>query len=393
MKPFAQKQNSSAGRWLMLIGVLAAGFGAWYFELIPELRPVPSGQLSSDSDPGIPELPETWDEIVDHTDGATGTGPQEDGQALLSAIMDEDDPLDRVLDDLSEPEIPASAPGVLQPAGGVVDTTDSPVRQTSFLPPSDSADAEPEQQSAVITARASAAADDVLSADTAEALRNADLLIGQGRVVEAHHVLSTLYWKLPQQRTVLLSRLESVASELFEDPHRHIGDPYLVLPGDTLESVGKRHDVPWQYLSRLNRIHPQDLQAGQELKVMRGPFSAVVDLSRFELTIHAHGYFVKRYDVGIGEGDRTPTGDFTVQEKIENPTWYNPDGGQVDKDDPQNPLGEYWIGLGDHIGIHGTIDPSSIGSARSRGCVHMRDDDIAEVFGFLGAGSAVRIRH
>ena len=125
---------------------------------------------------------------------------------------------------------------------------------------------------------------------------------------------------------------------------------------------------------------------------MRGPFSAVVDMERFELTIHAHGYFVHRYEVGIGEGDQTPAGEFAVQEKIKNPTWYNPAGGQVDKDDPLNPLGEYWIGLGDHIGIHGTIDPQSIGSARSRGCIHMRDADIAQVFELLGQGSVVRIR-
>jgi L,D-transpeptidase ErfK/SrfK len=64
----------------------------------------------------------------------------------------------------------------------------------------------------------------------------------------------------------------------------------------------------------------------------------------------------------------------------------------VEPDDPENPLGEYWLGLGNHIGIHGTNDPASIGQAASRGCIHLGDDDIAEVFGLLSPGSKVLIR-
>ena len=75
-----------------------------------------------------------------------------------------------------------------------------------------------------------------------------------------------------------------------------------------------------------------------------------------------------------------PPENSTSKEKLENPTWYNPDGGVVDADDPENPLGEYWLGLGNHIGIHGTIDPDSIGQAVSRGCIHLGDRDIEEVF-------------
>lgn len=391
MKPFVQKQNSSGKRWLLLVGVLATAFGVWHFELIPELRPVPSGQLGLDADGVAPELPEAWDRIVDHTDENLAAADDEE-DALLSAIIDDSDPLERVLNDLSEPEIGPAVPAGVEPAGGAVPPSDDGVRNVSFRQEPGDATMTDTDDGGLVPAVASADGNVVLSAETAEALRSADRLIGQARIVEAHNLLSTVYWKQVEQRPLFLRRLESVAAEIFEDPHQHIGEPYLVMPGDTLESIGNRHQIPWQYLARLNRIRPEELQAGQELKVMQGPFSAVVDLSRFELTIHAHGYFVRRYDVGIGEGDRTPVGEFTVQEKIENPTWYNPDGGQVDRDDPQNPLGEYWIGLGDHIGIHGTIDPQSIGTARSRGCVHMRDDDIAEVFGYLGHGSGVRIR-
>lgn len=393
MKPFAQKQNRPATGWLALIGVVAAGFGVWYFELLPELRPVPSGQLAVESEDSIPMPADSWDDSVYGTDPSESSDTGE-FDSLLNVIDDGADPLDRVLTELSEPEITADRSFSTETAAGTMDDSDGPIRATSFDSASRHANDGPGNVSrtGVVPAVASRPAAPILSAETAEALRSADLLVRQDKTVEAHNVLSNLYWKQPELRPVLERRIMSTAGEIFSDPHRHFGAPYLVEPGDTLESIGQRYQIPWQYLAQLNRIRPSELQAGQELKVMRGPFSAIVDLSRFELTIHAHGYFVHRYQIGTGAGDKTPIGEFTVQEKIENPTWYDPDGGRVDKDDPLNPLGEYWIGLGDHIGIHGTIDPQSIGTARSRGCVHMRDDDIAEVFALLGRGSTVRIR-
>jgi lipoprotein-anchoring transpeptidase ErfK/SrfK len=64
----------------------------------------------------------------------------------------------------------------------------------------------------------------------------------------------------------------------------------------------------------------------------------------------------------------------------------------IDGDDPQNPLGPRWLDLGNSYGIHGTIDPASIGKAESRGCIRMRNQDVKEVFDMLGVGSEVTIR-
>ena len=81
-----------------------------------------------------------------------------------------------------------------------------------------------------------------------------------------------------------------------------------------------------------------------------------------------------------------------MQQKLVNPTYYGPDGLVIDGDDPSNPLGEHWIDLGDSYGIHGTIDPESIGQARSRGCIRMKNEDVAEVFSLLSEGSEIVIR-
>ena len=59
---------------------------------------------------------------------------------------------------------------------------------------------------------------------------------------------------------------------------------------------------------------------------------------------------------------------------------------------PTNPLGTHWIDLGDSYGIHGTIEPNSIGKAESAGCVRMRNEEVVEVYNFLVKGSEVVIR-
>ena len=44
------------------------------------------------------------------------------------------------------------------------------------------------------------------------------------------------------------------------------------------------------------------------------------------------------------------------------------------------------------FGIHGTIDPESIGRAESAGCVRMNKDDVEELFDLVPQGSEVVIR-
>lgn len=219
-----------------------------------------------------------------------------------------------------------------------------------------------------------------------------DALMDSGDFINAHRQLSSLYWNKPELRETIRERIETTARSIFFSPQPHYMEPYVVQPGDQLQNVATRYAVPWEYLVRLNRIDPRRIRAEQKLKVIKGPFSALVDLSDFEITIHAHGYFVKSYRVGIGKEGTTPVGTFSVQTKLVNPTYYGPDGVVVDADDPSNPLGERWIDIGDSYGIHGTIDPQSIGRPESRGCVRMLNEEVAEVYDLLGVGSQVVIR-
>jgi L,D-transpeptidase ErfK/SrfK len=223
-------------------------------------------------------------------------------------------------------------------------------------------------------------------------LQAIDQLIEQGETLAAHKELSRIYWKEPEIRTLIQERIDGTAKAIYFSPQPHFMEPYTVQSGDQLRKVAGQYRVAWQFLARLNQVDPARIRVGQRLKVIKGPFSALVDLSDFELIVHAHGYYVRRYRIGIGRDGSSPTGKFTVLNKVANPQYTDPDGRVVQGDDPANPLGERWLDLGNSYGIHGTIEPDSIGRSESRGCVRMLNADVEEVYDLLDVGSEVMIR-
>ena len=168
--------------------------------------------------------------------------------------------------------------------------------------------------------------------------------------------------------------------------------PYVVKPNDQLAVFAKKYNVPWEYLAKLNHVDAKKIRPGQQLKVIKGPFSAIVELNSYTMTVHAYGYFVRAYKIGIGKDGATPLGKFTVLKKVVNPQYTDPQGHVIEGGDPTNPLGDRWLDLGKSYGIHGTIDPNSIGKAESRGCIRLRNEDVEEVYDMLAVGSEVVIR-
>jgi len=233
----------------------------------------------------------------------------------------------------------------------------------------------------------------VIDPELAGRLKTVDAFLDADDVLRAHRDLSTIYWGKPGWRSAIQQRIEKTASMIYFDPRLHFVEPYIVSANDQFAQLAKRYNVPWQYLAKLNRIDdPKKLRAGKKLKVIQGPFSAIVEAGSYLLTVHAYGYFVRAYPIGIGKDSTTPLGKFAVLNKVVKPQYTDPHGGVIDGDDPQNPLGPRWLDLGNSYGIHGTIDPASIGRAESRGCIRMRNEDVKEVFDMLGVGSEVTIR-
>lgn len=111
-----------------------------------------------------------------------------------------------------------------------------------------------------------------------------------------------------------------------------------------------------------------------------------INKSKNILTLYKGGKPVKKYPVAIGNPPSlTPSGKFTIVNKIVNPDWGG--GGYakpVKGGSPSNPLGYRWMGLsikgGSSYGIHGTTDPYSIGTYASHGCIRMFNFDVESLF-------------
>ncbi|MFQ4144907.1 L,D-transpeptidase [Chlorogloeopsis sp. ULAP02] len=127
------------------------------------------------------------------------------------------------------------------------------------------------------------------------------------------------------------------------------------------------------------------------------PLDLIISLSRRQLILYRGNNQIKTYPVAVGRsGWETPTGNFQVMTKLENPAWMNPFtgksilGGQSD-----NPLGKYWIGFWTNgktwIGFHGTPNPESVGKATSHGCIRMYNKDIQELFHQVSVGTSVTV--
>jgi lipoprotein-anchoring transpeptidase ErfK/SrfK len=129
------------------------------------------------------------------------------------------------------------------------------------------------------------------------------------------------------------------------------------------------------------------LRVGRKVRIPKGTWSILVDKSLFKLYLLYEGAPFKTYTIAIGKDDKTPTANFTVGVRNPKPKWYPPSDfhrrGPIPYGDPENPLGEYWIGLEHNFhqgfGIHGTNEPETLGQKASNGCIRMDNREILEI--------------
>jgi LysM repeat protein len=207
-----------------------------------------------------------------------------------------------------------------------------------------------------------------------------------------------------EQRTTIKQQLSKLADIwLFSRtvfPQDRLCSNYDVKPGDLLTTIGERHRVPWEILKGINKIHsPELLKAGETIKVINGPFHAKIYRSTFTMDLYLQDTFIKSFPVGLGKpGRETPTGLWVVKPggKLISPPWTDPDTHKrYEAGDPDYPLGSRWIALEGIEGqakgrigfaIHGTTKPEQIGTAGSRGCIRLRDNDVVLTYSLLMPG-------
>lgn len=246
-------------------------------------------------------------------------------------------------------------------------------------------------------------------------------LLAQNKPVEARSMLTSALDSpniSPADADRIRLELTKLNQRMIFGPEVMAGDPfassYTIEAGDSLAKLPRKLNlkVDWRFLQRINNIAaPEKIRVGQKIKLIKGPFHAVINKRDFRMDVYmgdaagrGERVFVASMMVGLGEFGATPEGVFAVRSnsKLVDPAWTNPRTGEYfASGDPKNPLGKYWIGLigiSDNIrdletyGIHGTIDPDSIGEMRSMGCVRLGADDVALAYElFLEQASRIEI--
>lgn len=175
---------------------------------------------------------------------------------------------------------------------------------------------------------------------------------------------------------------------------------YIVEPGDNLISIGIKLNTTQGLLMRANNISdPASLRVGQRLKYTPKDFHILIERATCRLyLVDSHGIF-KRYDTGLGKpGHETTLGAYKIGNKQKDPAWFKPGEGEIPPGDPRNELGTRWMplvpldpSLPTDLGIHGTIDPASIGKHSSHGCARMHNTDAEELYDLVVRSTPVEI--
>lgn len=185
--------------------------------------------------------------------------------------------------------------------------------------------------------------------------------------------------------------------------------------GETLMELARREGFGYEIVANSNRsVDPWILKRGTKITlpgqaiVPRGSIAGLnINLAELRLfhiiTLNDGRYKVSVYPLGIGRAGReTPEGASYVTTKKQAPQWRVPEElhkqdpalPQVMSPGPQNPLGDYWIGLSKPgYGLHGTNRPFGVGRRVSNGCMRMYPEDVAVLYEQVEIDTPVKISY
>ena len=188
------------------------------------------------------------------------------------------------------------------------------------------------------------------------------------------------------------------ANALYGDDDAEYFDPALLPPAES------EIDFP------IEPVNPRKIKKRFRRQIVaydgnEAPGTIVVDPAhRFLYHVLEYGE-ATRYGVGVGRAGFAWSGSAVIGLKRRWPRWVPPRE-MIDRDPrarpwingqpggPDNPLGAralylYANGVDTLYRIHGTNDPSSIGTAASSGCIRMLNEDIADLYDKVERGTPV----
>lgn len=178
-----------------------------------------------------------------------------------------------------------------------------------------------------------------------------------------------------------------VTPELTLDATTRFGSPRALLVRDTsTDGAWLQVIVPVRPNDRTGWIRSSEVSLTSFDQLIR------VDTAGRTLDVIENGETVLSVPAAVGAEDaRTPTGLFSVVDKLQNP-------------DPTGAYGPFALGLSSHsdtyqefaggdgqIGIHGTDEPDSIGRAASHGCIRVSNDVVTELNDRIRLGAPVLV--
>ena len=268
--------------------------------------------------------------------------------------------------DMSLPPPPAVPPAA-NPPQGVRDPFDPPRQLSLLTPPSTPLPSTPHAPPLKLE----------------PTLQQVKLLVGENKLAEALFELSQVYDNpdLPSfQAREITHILDQMAARVIYSREHLLEKPYRVRPGDTLDSIADNYQVPALLLARINGISDrQDLPAGKELKVLKGPFSAQISTDHSEITLMLDGRYAGRFPVSLSDDVSRASGMWTVRPK-------NVQGGTAaDAGKPHLELRDAHGNGG--LYMRGTNDTRVTASRDNRNSIWLSEQDMSDVFGILSAGS------
>ena len=217
----------------------------------------------------------------------------------------------------------------------------------------------------------------------------------EGLLDRAKEAYEKVLREYPQGKVSSLARrkLGDVNVKLIFSPYHTEGSLiYEVKRGDTLVGIARKFNTTVGLIKECNNLTSNLLRPNKNLKIVKRDYRILVSKSKNTLILQTkEGKEIKVYTVATGKHNCTPVGEFTVTDKVENPTWYSEEG-VFPPGNPKNILGVRWIGISKKsYGIHGTNDPSSLGKQVTQGCVRMRNEEVTELYKLVTPGTPVII--
>ena len=218
-----------------------------------------------------------------------------------------------------------------------------------------------------------------------------------GRYAEALAVLSAWYDD-PTLGLEESQRLEDILGQLagtvIYSQEDLLLPPHIVAPGDNLQSIALTVGVPWQLLGKINGVDdPASLLPGEALKMVRGPFDAVVSVSRRRLSLQLGGNYAGSFPAVIGRRVQERVGASLAVAEIRREAAPQPQAvaAQVSYLQQSESAGPSIV-LSNGLRIVAADDPLAMSDEAPEASLIVSARDLAELIDILGPGSSVLIR-